>query len=201
MDKVKLGLRAVALACILAPLLCVVVQYASTGDFLSLLAPPQLRALMRPASLGTSGDLNLTLVALGINPSGLEMPQFESLTFNDSTKTATLRLRITNPLARQSITVNQLSLTIKNGTRSFTIQLRDKVVVEANYMGALSLSFSSSDPDALRSLVNIINGVEKPAYAKELQLSELYIDVNGILIHASDLGKVSELFGKSSGRS
>jgi hypothetical protein len=156
---------------------------------------------MRPASLGTSGDLNLTLVALGINPSGLEMPQFESLTFNDSTKTATLRLRITNPLARQSITVNQLSLTIKNGTRSFTIQLRDKVVVEANYMGALSLSFSSSDPDALRSLVNIINGVEKPAYAKELQLSELYIDVNGILIHASDLGKISELFGESSGRS
>jgi hypothetical protein len=68
-------------------------------------------------------------------------------------------------------------------------------------MGALSLSFSSSDPDALRSLVNIINGVEKPAYAKELQLSELYIDVNGILIHASDLGKVSELFGESSGRS
>jgi len=201
LDKVKWGLRTVTLACILVPLLCVVAQYAWTGDPLGLIVPPQLRALMRSASSGAGGDLNSTLVALGINPSGLEMPRFEGLTFDDSTKTAILRLKITNPLARQSITINQLSLTVKNGTRSFTIQLRDRVVIGANYAGALSLSFSSSDPDALKSLVNIINGVEKPAYAGELQLSELYVDVNGISIRVSDLGKISELFGESSRRS
>ena len=135
------------------------------------------------------------LVVLGINPSGLKMPEFEDLTFDESTGTATLKLRITSPLTRQSIALNELSFTVKNGTRSFTIELKDKVIIEANYVGVLSLSLTSSDLNALRSLVNIIKGVERPAYIEDLELSNLYVNVNGILITAHDLGKISELFG------
>jgi len=195
LNKVKWCLRAVALACALAPLLCVMAQYLSAGDPLGLLIPPQLRVLMSPSALDRGGDLSSTLAALGINPSDFEMPQFEDLAFDDSTGTAILRLKITNPLTRQSIMLNRLSFTVKNGTRSFTVELKGKVIVEANYTGVVSLSFSSSDPDALRCLVNIIKGVELPAYVEDLQLSDLYIDVNGILIVAPDLGKLSELLG------
>jgi len=170
-------------------------QYLSAGDPLGLLIPPQLRVLMSPSALDRGGDLSSTLAALGINPSDFEMPQFEDLAFDDSTGTAILRLKITNPLTRQSIMLNRLSFTVKNGTRSFTVELKGKVIVEANYTGVVGLSFSSSDPDALRCLVNIIKGVELPAYVEDLQLSDLYIDVNGILIVAPDLGKLSELLG------
>jgi len=142
--------------------------------------------------------LSSALVALGINPSGFEMPRFKDLMFDESTSTATLKLEITSPLTRQSITLNELSFTVRNGTRSFTIELKDKVVIEANYTGTLSLSFSSSDPDALRRLVNIIKGVERPVYVEDLQFSDLSIDVNGILITVRDLGEISELFGGKS---
>jgi len=198
LDKVKWGLRAIALVCILAPLLYVALQCLLAGDFLGLLVPPQLRELRSSAALGQGGDLNSTLVALGINPSRFKMPQFEDLTFDDSTGTATLKLRITSPLTHQSITLNELSFTVKNGTRSFTIELKDKVVIEANYTGTLSLSLSSSDPDALRRLVNIIKGIEQPAYVEDLKLSDIYIDINGILITVHDLSKISELLGGKS---
>ncbi len=198
MDKVKWGLRAITLACVLVPLLCVTVQCFLADDLLGLLVPPQLRALTSPAALGQGGDLSSAFVALGINPSGFEMPRFKDLMFDESTSTATLKLEITSPLTRQSITLNELSFTVRNGTRSFTIELKDKVVIEANYTGTLSLSFSSSDPDALRRLVNIIKGVERPVYVEDLQFSDLSIDVNGILITVRDLGEISELFGGKS---
>jgi len=198
LDKARWSLRAITLALVLVPLLFFIVHFFLADDLLGLLVPPQLRALTSPAALGQGGDLSSTFVALGINPSGFEMPRFKDLTFDESTSTATLKLEITSPLTRQSITLNNLSFTVKNGTRSFTIELKDKVIVEANYTGTLSLSFSSSDPDALRRLVNIIKDVERPAYVEDLQLSDLYIDVNGILITVHDLGKISELFGGES---
>jgi len=198
LNKVKWGLRAATLVCILTPLLCVAMPYLLAGDPLGLFVPPQLRALASSAILGQGGDVSSMLVVLGINPSGLKMPEFEDLTFDESTGTATLKLRITSPLTRQSIVLNELSFTVKNGTRSFTIELKDKVIIEANYVGVLSLSLTSSDLNALRSLVNIIKGVERPAYIEDLQLSNLYVNVNGILITAHDLGKISELFGGES---
>jgi len=195
LNKVKWGLRAATLVCILTPLLCVAMPCLLAGDPLGLFVPPQLRALASSAILGQGGDVSSMLVVLGINPSGLKMPEFEDLTFDESTGTATLKLRITSPLTRQSIALNELSFTVKNGTRSFTIELKDKVIIEANYVGVLSLSLTSSDLNALRSLVNIIKGVERPAYIEDLELSNLYVNVNGILITAHDLGKISELFG------
>jgi hypothetical protein len=74
------------------------------------------------------------------------------------------------------------------------------VIVEANQTGVLNFSFSSTDPNALKSLVNIvngvINGVELPAYARDLQVSDLYVDVNGIVIQVSDpTNLIRGLFG------
>jgi hypothetical protein len=169
-----------------------------SGDFLGVFVPPQLRRLASSASSGQAGDLNSTLATLGINLSGFKTPQFEGLTFDNSTGIATLKLRLTNPLTLQRITINQLSFTVKNNTQSFRVHLKERVIVEANQTGILSFQFASTDPSALRSLVNIINGVEPPACAEDLQLIDLYIDVNGIVVQASDLGKLSELFGGES---
>jgi hypothetical protein len=198
LDKVKWGLRAVTFLCILVPLLYVFVPCMLSGDFLGVFVPPQLRRLASSASSGQAGDLNSTLATLGINLSGFKTPQFEGLTFDNSTGIATLKLRLTNPLTLQRITINQLSFTVKNNTQSFRVHLKERVIVEANQTGILSFQFASTDPSALRSLVNIINGVEPPACAEDLQLIDLYIDVNGIVVQASDLGKLSELFGGES---
>jgi hypothetical protein len=91
--------------------------------------------------------------------------------------------------------VNQLRVTVRNGTRSFTVQLKEQVVIEANRTGVLSFQFTSTDPDALESLVNIINFVERPDWIGDLEISNLYVDVNGIIVQASDLGRLSELLG------
>ena len=119
-----------------------------------------------------------------------------SLVFNESTGNAVIELKITNPLIYERITVNQFSFTVRNGTHSFTIQLVEPVVVEANWTGIVSLSFSSTDPEALRGLVKILGGGEWPDYVKDLEICNLYADVNGIVIQASDLGKLSELLDK-----
>ena len=193
MDKVKWGLRAVSFACILMPLLYVIAPCILTGDFSAAFLPPELRGAM--ASMSGAGDLNSTLTALGISPGGFTMPQFKGLTFNESTGIATLKLNVTNPLARQRIVVNQLRVTVRNGTRSFTVQLKEQVVIEANRTGVLSFQFTSTDPDALESLVNIINFVERPDWIGDLEISNLYVDANGIIIQASDLGRLSELLG------
>jgi len=199
-DKVKWILRVVSLICIFTPLLYTVIPCMLTGDFLGIFIPPQMRNLMGSAGLGQAGGLNLTFTALGINPSGFRMPQFVGLTFDDSTGVATMKLNITNPLMRQRITINQVSFVVKNGTRLFTVKLKEPVIVEANQTGVLNFSFSSTDPNALKSLVNIvngvINGVELPAYARDLQVSDLYVDVNGIVIQVSDpTNLIRGLFG------
>jgi len=198
LDKVKWGLRAISSICMLIPLLYVILPCMLTGDFLGIFIPPQLQRLAGSVDLGQAGDLNSTFAALGINPSGFKMPQLVGLTFDDSNGIATLKLNITNPLVCRRITVNRISFTVKNGTQSFTVQLKEPVVIEANQTGILNFSFSSTDPDALRSLVNIINGIEQPAYAEDLQISNLYVDVNGIVIQASDLGNLRELFSGGS---
>jgi len=168
-----------------------------TSDFLGIFLPPQLRRLTGSVGLGQASDLNSILSVLGINPSGFKMPRFVGLTFDDSTGIATLKLDITNPLMHQRITINQFSFTVRNGTQLFTVQLRERVIAEANHTGVLSFSFSSANSDALRILVDIINGVERPAYAEDIQLCDLYIDINGIVVQVSDLGKLRELFGGS----
>jgi hypothetical protein len=117
--------------------------------------------------------------------------------FDNSTGIATLKLNITNPLMHQRIAINQFSFTVRNSTWSFTVQLRERVVIEANYTGILSFPLSSTNPNALRILVDIINGVEQPAYTEDIQLCDLYIDINGIIVQVSDLGRLRELFGGS----
>lgn len=197
MNRVKWGLRAITSISILIPLSCVLVPCMLTGDFLGVFLPPQLRRLASSIGLSQAGDLNSTLSVLGVDPSGFKIPRFVGLMFDNSTGIATLKLNITNPLMHQRIAINQFSFTVRNSTWSFTVQLRERVVIEANYTGILSFPLSSTNPNALRILVDIINGVEQPAYTEDIQLCDLYIDINGIIVQVSDLGRLRELFGGS----
>jgi hypothetical protein len=195
LGKLNWTLNAVTCLCLLVPILYVVVPCALSGNLLGLFVPPQLQAAL--ANLTQARSLNSTLSAFGVNLRGFEEPpQVVSLAFNESTGNAVIELNITNPLIHERITVNQFSFTVKNGTRSFTIHLVKPAVVEANWTGVVSLSFSSTDPEALRGLVKVLSGGEWPDYVKDLEISNLYADINGIVIQASDLGKLSELLGK-----
>lgn len=195
MGKLKWILNAVTCLCLLVPILYVVVPCVLSGSLLGLFVPPQLRAAL--ADLTQTRSLNSTLAALGVNLRGFEEPpQVVSLAFNESAGNAVIELNITNPLIYERITVNQLSFTVRNGTHSFAIHLVEPVVVEANWTGIVSLSFSSTDPEALRGLVKILGGGEWPDYVKDLEISSFYADVNGIVIQASDLGELGELLDK-----
>jgi hypothetical protein len=195
LDRVKWCLRAITSICILIPLSCVLVPCMLRGDFSGVLLPPQLLRLASSIGLGQAGDLNSTLYVLGVNPSGFKIPRFVGLTFDDSIGVAILKLDISNPLMHQRIAINQLSFTVRNGTQSFKVQLKDRVFIEANQTCILSLPLSSTNPDALRILVDIVNGVEQPAYAEDIQLCDLYVDINGIVVQVSDLGRLRELLG------
>jgi len=131
----------------------------------------------------SSNDLNSTIAQLGINPNGIQVPTVENLTYDSSTGIATLTLNITNPLTDQSLEVSNFSLTVafSNGTQPVTIQLVEPINIAANQTGDISIPLISSNPVVLQSLISGDQTVSN------LQLSNLYVNVNGIIVQVGNL--------------
>ena len=129
-----------------------------------------------------SDALNSTIAQLGINLN-LQPPKIENLTYDSSTGIATLTLNLTNPLTDQSLEIGNFSLTIaeSNGTQPVTIQLVEPINIAANQTGDIAIPLASSNTEVLQSL---ISGNQT---ASNLQLSNLYANINGITVHIGNL--------------
>ena len=185
MDKVKWSLRAITVCCILIPLL--VLGFASGNKLTGLIVPPQLQSLINQNGQNNSDALNSTMAKLGINPNNIQAPKVENLTYDSSTGIATLTLNLTNPLTDQSLEVSNFSITVaSNNTQPITIQLAEPINIAANQTGNIAMSLTSSDPQALQSL---ISGNQTMS---NLQFSNLYMDVNGITVHIGNLNQSSQ---------
>jgi hypothetical protein len=183
LNKVKWILRLITICCTLIPLL--VVGYIYRDNFpIGLIVPPQLKNLINQNGLGNSSVLIPTLAQLGINPN-IQMPQFENLTYDSSRGIATVTLNLTNPLTHQSLDVSNFSLTIaysiQNTQFNFTIQLVGPIHIVANQTGDISIQLKSSNPQALQSLLSGNQAISN------LQMSNLYVNVNGITVQISNL--------------
>jgi hypothetical protein len=184
-DKVKWSLRAITVCCILIPLL--VLGFTSGNKLTGLIVPPQLQSLVNGNGQNNSNVLNSTLAQLGINPSNIQSPKVENLTYDSSTGIATLTLNLTNPLTYRSLEVSNLSLTVaSNGTQPVTVQLADPINIAADQTGNIAMPLTSSDPQALQSL---ISGNQTMS---NLQFSNLYLDVNGITVLIGNLNQSSQ---------
>jgi hypothetical protein len=189
LNKAKWILRSITICCILIPLL--VVGYTYRDNLLGLIVPPQLQNLINQNGQNNSNVLNSTLAQLGINPN-VQPPQFENLTYDSSTGIATLTLNFTNPLTGQSLEVSNFSLTVaySNGAQPVTIQLVEPINIAANQTGEISIPLTSSDPQALQRLISGNQTINN------LQLSNLYVNVNGITVQ---IGNLNGLFQSNNG--
>jgi len=180
LDKIKWSLRAITVCCILIPLL--VLAISCSGNLAGLIVPPQLQSLINQNGQNNNNSLNSTIAQLGINPNNLQAPKVENLTYDSSTGIATLTLNLTNPLTDQSLEVSNFSLTVafSNGTQPVTIQLVEPINIAANQTGTTAIPFTSNNPQVLQSL---ISGDQT---ASNLQLSNLYVNVNGIIVQVSN---------------
>jgi hypothetical protein len=184
-DKVKWSLRAITVCCILIPLL--VLGFTSGNKLTGLIVPPQLQSLINQNGQNNSNVLNSTIAQLGINPNNIQAPKVENLTYDSSTGIATLTLNLTNPLTYQSLEVSNFSLTVaSNGTQPVTIQLAEPINIAANQTGDIAIPLTSSDPQALQSL---ISGNQTMS---NLQFSNLNLDANGITVHIGNLNQLSQ---------
>jgi hypothetical protein len=184
LDKTKWSLRAITVCCIIIPLL--VLGFTSGDKLTGLIVPPQLQSLINQNGQN-SNALNSTMAQLGINPNNIQAPKVENLTYDSSTGIATLTLNLTNPLTYQSLEVSNFSLTVaSDGTQPVTIQLAEPINIAANQTGNIAMSLTSSDPQALQSL---ISGNQTMS---NLQFSNLYLDVNGITVHIDNLNQLSQ---------
>ena len=185
MDKVKWSLRAITICCILIPLL--VLGFTSGNKLTGLIVPSQLQSLTNQNGQNNSDALNSTMAQLGINPNDIQAPKVENLTYDSSTGIATLILNLTNPLTDQSLEVSNFSVTVaSNGTQPVTIQLADPINIAANQTGDIAIPLTSSDSQALQSLVS----GDQPM--GNLQFSNLYLDVNGITVQIGNLNQLSQ---------
>ena len=185
MDKVKWSLRAITICCILIPLL--VLGFTSGNKLTGLIVPSQLQSLINQNGQNNSDALNSTMAQLGINPNDIQAPKVENLTYDSSTGIATLILNLTNPLTDQSLEVSNFSVTVaSNGTQPVTIQLADPINIAANQTGDIAIPLTSSDSQALQSLVS----GDQPM--GNLQFSNLYLDVNGITVQIGNLNQLSQ---------
>ena len=199
MDKVKWSLRAITVCCILIPLL--VLGYSCRDNLPGLVVPPQLQSLITQngqtggvqslitqSGQSNSNALNSTLALLGIDPNGFQTPQLENITFDSSTDIATLTVNVTNPLTDQSLDVSNFSLTVaySNGAQPVNIQLAEPITIAANQTGIISIPLTSSNPQVLQG---IINGTQS---VSNLQVSNLYVDVNGIILQISNPGSLTQ---------
>jgi len=184
-DKVKWSLRAITICCILIPLL--VLGFTSGNKLTGLIVPSQLQSLTNQNGQNNSDALNSTMAQLGINPNDIQAPKVENLTYDSSTGIATLILNLTNPLTDQSLEVSNFSVTVaSNGTQPVTIQLADPINIAANQTGDIAIPLTSSDSQALQSLVS----GDQPM--GNLQFSNLYLDVNGITVQIGNLNQLSQ---------
>jgi len=199
LDKVKWSLRAITVCCILIPLL--VLGYSCRDNLPGLVVPPQLQSLITQngqtggvqslitqSGQSNSNALNSTLALLGIDPNGFQTPQLENITFDSSTDIATLTVNVTNPLTDQSLDVSNFSLTVaySNGAQPVNIQLAEPITIAANQTGIISIPLTSSNPQVLQG---IINGTQS---VSNLQVSNLYVDVNGIILQISNPGSLTQ---------
>jgi len=183
----------------------VVVASTYRDNLLGLIVPPQLQSLINQNNSGNgqnnsgntqnnSNVLNSTLAQLGINPSSIQAPKVENLTYDSSTGISTLTLNLTNPLTGQSLEVSNFSVTVaySNGTQPVTIQLAEPVNIAANQTGSVSLPLLSSDPQLLQSLMSGNQTISN------LQFSNLYVNINGITVQISNLNSLLQS-GNSNG--
>jgi len=195
LDKVKWYLRAITVCCILIPLL--VLGYTYRDNLAGLIVPPQLQNLINQNNSGQSNSnaLNSTLAQLGINVNNFQMPQFENLTYDSSTGVATLTVNLTNPLTDQSLDVSNFSLDVaySNGAQPVTIQLAEPINIGAGQTGIVSIPLTSSNSQELQSL---ISGNQT---GSNLQLSNLYVTVNGITVQISNLSDLSQSSNNNNG--
>jgi len=170
---------------------------------LDIVVPPQLQNSISAIGQGGNGgntdnsaDTTALLAQIGVDPSKVQMPQFESFTYDASTQIATLTLNMTNPLTGTSLDVNSfnVNLSLSNGP-SFTLQLDKQIIVSANQTGLLSLPISSSDPVQLQNLVDAVSaGGNQTFDVSSLQVNNLEANVNGVMVQVPNL---SQLFGNS----
>ena len=160
---------------------------------MGLIVSPQLQSLTNQNGQNNGSVLNSDMAKLGINTNGLQAPKLENLTYDSSTGIATLTLNLTNPLTDQSLEISNFSLTVaSNSTQPFTIQLAEPINIAANQTGDISILLTCPDPQVLQSLVN---GNQT---ASNLQLSNLYVNVNGVTVH---IGNLNQLFQSSNSNS
>jgi len=209
-DKVKWSLRAITVCCILIPLLLVIVPNVENHTPLSIVVPPQVAGLMSnngqggntgsnigPSENGgnngnNNASANALLAQIGVDPNKVQMPQFESFTYDSSTQVATLTVNVTNPLTDQSIDVNSFKVTLaySNGT-SFTLQLNQPISMSPNQIGLLSIPISSSDPQLLQNLVNAVSvGNGQSFDTSSLQVTNLTANINGVAVQIPNLSQL-----------
>jgi len=166
---------------------------------LAIVVPPQLQNSISDFGHGGNGsnnsnnsaETNALLAQIGVDPSKVQMPQFESFTYDASTQIATLTIHMTNPLTGTSLDINDFNATLShsNGT-SFIIQLNKPITVSANQTGLLSIPISSSNPQQLQNLVNAVSdGGNQTFDKKSLQVTNLAANINGIVVQIPTLVK------------
>jgi len=161
---------------------------------MGLILSPQLQSLVNHNGQNNGNLLNSDMAKLGVNTNGLQAPKFENLTYDSSTGIATLTLNLTNPFTDQALEISNFSVTVaySNGTKPVTIQLAEPINIAANQTGDISIPLTCPDPQVLQSLVS---GNQT---ASNLQLSNLYANVNGITVH---IGNLNQLFQGSNSNS
>jgi len=193
LDKIKWALRAITVCCILIPLL--VLGFTCQNNLMGLIVSPQLQSLVNHNGQNNSDVLNSTMAKLGINPNSFQAPKFENLTYDSSTGIATLTLNLTNPFTYQPLEISNFSVTVaySNGTQPVTIQLVEPINIAANQTGDISIPLTSSNPQVLQSL---INGNQT---GSNLQLSNLYANVNGVTVHIANLNQLFQSSNSNNG--
>jgi hypothetical protein len=164
-----------------------VLGFTCRDNWIGLILSPQLQSLINQNGHNNSNALNSTIAQLGINPNNLQAPKVENLTYDSSTGIATLTLNLTNPLTDQSLDISNFSLTVaSNGTQPVTMLLADPISIAANQTGNIAIPLTSSDPQALQSLINSNKTMSN------LQFSNFYLDANGITVHIGNLNQLSQ---------
>jgi hypothetical protein len=189
LNKIKWILRATTVCCLLVPLLLVVVIYKD--NLAGLVIPPQMQNLANSATSlkgqGNNGiDINSTLAQLGIDPSKIQQPQIQSLTYDNQTGVAVLAVGFVNPM-NKSLDVSSFSVDVADtsGSHLFTIQLDKAIDIGGGQTGNISLSAEALNDQAKALMSSLISGNDT-VNLNNLQLSNLNANVGGIVIHVDN---------------